>query len=76
MIIHVQNEAPQFRNFVVTTSAVWVLLSAALFLAPGTLVAAITRKGVRLPTYGRWLCRLLAIVNMAGALHFLMTFRK
>ena len=65
-----------FDKVPIVISVVWIIVSASVILFPRRFVLVFTRGAIELPPVAIWICRLLGVVNVAGAIHFLILFQK
>jgi hypothetical protein len=68
--------APPFAKVALVMSASWILVSAGFMLFPRQFVATITKGRLKLPVPVIWVFRILGLVNMVGAIHFLILFHR
>ncbi len=66
--------SPPFDKVPIVISASWVFVSVGVMLFPQQLVTWFTGGTVKLPRVVAWLYRILAVVNLVGAIHFLILF--
>lgn len=65
-----------YDKVLIVMLASWVLVSVCLTLFPRRFFATLTRGAIILSTPAIWIWRILGLVNMIGAVRFLILFRK
>ena len=76
MILIPQSVPAPYDKLLIVMLVLWALVSAWIMIFPRRFVATLTSGSIMLPEPAVWICRVLGVVNMVGAVRFLMVFRN